>query len=134
MADLDRLLRHGIPIVAGVVLLGACAWVAQRDAFEREHWTEQRVKVVGVTRLRNEDEWAPIVEFDANGTHVQHTGSYSTSKASVGSEVFIRFDPADPEKTVRVLQPLEALVVPATFGLGLAALLTGVIGALRKSH
>lgn len=132
MPDIDRLLRHGLPIITGVVLLGASAWVAQRDSDERAHWTEQRVKVIELTRFRSEDQWAPIIEFEANGRHIRHTGSYSSSRLGEGSEVTIRFDPAAPESTVRILQPFEEFVVPATLALGLGALLTGVVGALRK--
>ncbi len=132
MPDIDRVLRHGVPIVTGLVLLSVTAWVHRRNEFERAHWVEQQAKVVQEARFRDEEQWAPVVEFEANGAHVRHTGSYDTARFIVGSEVTIRFDPAAPEATVRVLKRYETLLVPTMVFMSLATVLAGVVGALRE--
>ena len=132
MPDIDRLLRHGVPIITGVVLLSAAAWVHQKDEVEAAQWVEVRGRIVDAVRERDGDQWAPVVEFEANGQRFRETGSYSSSRPSTGSELFVRYDPEAPEKSARILGPFDALVAPVVFVMGLAALLTGIIGALRS--
>ncbi|PZR06055.1 MAG: hypothetical protein DI536_31015 [Archangium gephyra] len=132
MADPDKLLRNGVPMVAGVVLLSVAGWLHHRDTVERAHWVEVRGTIVEVTRERDGENWAPVVEFEANGERLRSTGMYSSSKPATGGPLFVRYDPAAPASSAQVLGALDGLVLPSVVLLGFIALVGGLVGAVRS--
>ncbi len=131
MADIERVLSSGISIVVAVVLTGVGVWALRKDKFEQEHWVEQRVKVVEGERTRDKKEWAGSFEFEVNGRRIQHTTPYGSQRFTSEYET-IRFDPADPENTVRVRHAYEDLAVPSALALAGASFIAGVVGLFRK--
>lgn len=132
MADIDKLVSNGVALVAGVVLLTIAGWVHHRDTVERANWVEVRGTVVNAERERDGEQWAPVVEFEADGQRLTALGMYSSSKPASGKQAFVRYDPADPVKSAQVLGELDGLVLPAVVLLGLMALSAGVIGFIRR--
>lgn len=133
MPDIEQALRHGVPLVVGIVLISVSGWAYRRDQAELEHSIEVRGTVVENVRERDGDNWAPVVEFEVNGARLRKTGAFSSTRAANGSAFTVRYDPTNPSNTARVIGALEPLALPGAFVLGLMALLSGVVGFLRQS-
>ena len=140
MADLESRLSAVFALVLGIALLGAGFWVRAREAGELATLTETTGTVVDTVKSRvrdsngkDRDGFAPVIEFQANGGPVRFTGSVESFQQSKGNVVAIRYDPAQPSASARVVGGLDGLVPWAVFVLGGFSLITGLRGLIKRS-
>ncbi len=132
----ERSITAIVGLLSGTIFLAGAAWVPQRDRNERLFWQQTDGIVVDTVsrRERNYDEdtyetkYASVIEFEANGDRVRFIGSYSTSRASQGNVVTVRYDPSQPSQA-RVVDPFEWLSFWFAVGMGGSALVMGVKAA-----
>ncbi|WP_392532255.1 DUF3592 domain-containing protein [Nostoc sp. C117] len=122
----DDKLSAIIGLSIGLLFIGGGFWVRNIVTYERTTLKETQGTVVdSVTRReRNSsnnqqtETYAPVIEFLANGERTRFTGNYESYRSSKGHIVVLRYDPKQPIKTVRVVNPLEGLVSWGMFGMG----------------
>ncbi|MCM1981791.1 DUF3592 domain-containing protein [Lyngbya confervoides] len=113
-----------IGLVIGLVFIGAGGWVQQRNLLEQTHWVEAQGTIVETVSRRERDgdseetTYAPVIEFEVNGDPARFIGKYESYRLSRGNQMLIRYDPTQPEKTARVIEPLEGAVPWTILGLG----------------
>ncbi|MDZ8104369.1 MAG: DUF3592 domain-containing protein [Nostoc sp. DedQUE12a] len=122
----DEKLSAGIGLFLGLLFIGGGFWVRNIVAQEIATLKETRGTVVDSISRRDrssknnqeKETYAPVIEFLANGEPTRFTGSYESYRSSNGKIVGVRYDPKQPIKTARVVNPLEGLVPWGMFGMG----------------
>jgi len=126
-------------VVVGLLFVGGGGWLRNGEARERVTLREAQGTVVDSVKRRDRDNrtgkdvesYAPVIEFQLNGTPTRFTGSYVSFRQSNGNSVVVRYDPSSPAATARVVEALERLTSWGMFVLGGLALLSG-LGDLLK--
>ncbi|MFZ5441386.1 MAG: DUF3592 domain-containing protein [Myxococcota bacterium] len=139
--DPDRLIKNGFALFVGLVFLALGGWLRAKDVDEAEHWVEVRGTVVDSVKRRdverNEDTWAPVVEYEVDGEKRRLNGRYETYRQSEGNPAVLRYEPSDPDGTVHLVGALDGLIPFALLALGGLSFVTGAVGfarALRRTH
>lgn len=134
--DIDRSITAIVGLLSGGILLAGAAWAYRQDSHERQFWRQTDGTVVDTVsrRERNYDDdtyetkYASVIEFEATGDRVRFIGSYSTSRASQGNVVTVRYDPNQPSQA-RVVDPFEWLSFWFAVGMGGSTLIVGLKAA-----
>jgi hypothetical protein len=119
----------------GLAFLAGGWWVHRNDSHQRVHWMETAGTIVDRDIWRQRDlgkkdflqpdtytvTYAPVVEFTVNQRKLRFKGSYDSTPPSLGNQVVVRYDPAAPESSARVVDPFEGLTPWAMAALGLYA-------------
>lgn len=139
MADTESRLSAVIALVIGVTLVGAGFLARAYEARERATLTETTGTIVDTVKGRvrdsngkDRDGFAPVIEFQVNGAPVRFTGAVENFRQSNGNAVAIRYDPAQPAASARVVGGLQELAPWAVFILGGFSLLSGLRGLIRS--
>jgi hypothetical protein len=123
-----------VSLVVGLLLVLGGVWMRNVEARERVTLRETQGTVVASVKGREHnnstgkdtDSYAPVIAFQADGAAIRFTGSRESFKQSDGNKVIVRFDPANPAATARVVDSSEGLVPWSLFALGGFSLLTGL--------
>ncbi|GEM_PF-1532652 len=113
-------------LVLGLLFIAGGVWVRHIETHERATLTETQGTVVDSVKRRErsttdnqeKDTYAPVIEFLDNGDRTRFTGKYVSYRSSNGHNVVVRYDPAQPTTTARVVEPLEGLTAWGMFGMG----------------
>lgn len=139
MADTEAKFSAVIALAIGVLLVGAGFAAREYEARERATLTETTGTVVDTVKSRvrdsegkDRDGFAPVIEFQVNGAPVRFTGAVENFRQSNGNVVAIRYDPAQPSASARVVGGLQELAPWAVFLLGGFSLLGGLRGLIRS--
>ncbi len=134
--DAEIRLSTIISLVVGVIFVAMGFWLRDREAKELATMTEVKGVVVESTERRDRDKkvdlYAPIVEFEVNGVKHRVTGREETSQQAEGNVAVVRFDPAAPDQTARIIGSLEGLVPASVLALGGFSFLAGLRGLFRR--
>lgn len=136
--DWDETLATLFGLGLGLLFMAGGLWVRQRELTERETLQETQGTVVDSVKRRERDSsnnqdketYAPVIEFSVNGDRTRFTGRYESYRTSNGHQVVVRYDPQQPEKTARVVDPLEGLTPWGMLGLGGFAVVTSLSSLL----
>jgi len=126
-------------LVAGLLFIAGGFWVRHQEARERVTMLETQGTVVDSVKRRDHDNstgkdtdaYAPVIEFQVNGSPTRFTGSWTSYQQSKGSQEVVRYDPKAPAATARVVDALEGLTPWAVFAMGGAALISGLRQLLK---
>lgn len=139
-------IKLAMGLALGVSIAGLGLWMLALEARERAATVETRGMIVA-TAARTEPDpdragwnrtvYAPVIEFplpqtaSLAGGYGRFNGRFEPYRASEGKAVVVRYQPASPWQTARVVEPLEDLGSLGAIGLGAAALAATALEARK---
>ncbi len=135
----ENLIKLAVALMLGIAMIAGGALVSRLKSREQATLIVTPGTVVDNERRSelNSDrkpvtKFVPVIEFMVNGDARRFTGDPVSFESAKGNLVVVRYDPALPAQSARVVEPLEDVTPIAMYGIGGFVIISALVAWVRK--